>query len=360
MSHIVLPTLCPFERGTLPPMHCHLLIPGLIPPRPVIEEIGATLRLPALATLLARGECRVKPASDIGEWLCRNFAVAKQQDWPIAPITLGGDGIEPEHYYWLRVDPVYLRVSRDRLILADSQSFSLAQAEADALTSTLNQHFASEGWMFLSPTPDRWYLRLEQAPALETHSLANAAGGYVDAHLPGGKDAQYWRGIINEIQMLFHTHPVNLAREARGELPINSAWVWGGGHLKEKPHSSFSDIWSNETLTRAFALTSNTPCASLPESAAAWLDSAQKTGTSLVVLDSLYAHAQYGDTQNWMATAQELEQRWFAPIKHALAAGKLKKMTLHALGAHGALEVTTRSKHLWRIWRRENLLSALA
>lgn len=341
-------------------MHCHLLIPGLIPPRPIIEKIGSTLKLPALATLLARGERRTQPASDISEWLCRSFAVAKQQDWPIAPITLGADGIEPEHYYWLRVDPVSLRVSRDRLILADSQSFSLSQAEAEALTSSLNQHFASEGWRFFSPTPDHWYLRLEQAPALETQPLANAAGGYVDTHLPDGKDAQHWRSIINEIQMLFHEHPVNLAREEQGELPVNSAWLWGGGSSKETPRSPFSAIWSNEALTRAFALASGTPCASLPASATAWLDSAQKSGTSLIVLDSLYAHAQCGDTQSWAATAQELEQRWFAPIKHALATGMLKKMTLHALGAHGALEVNASRKNLWQIWRREKLLSALS
>lgn len=341
-------------------MHCHLLIPGLIPPRLIIEQIGATLKLPALQTLLARGERRTMPACDTGEWLCRNFGVAKQRDWPVAPITLRADGIEPELYYWLRVDPVNLRVSRDRLILADSQSFSLSQAEAEALTSTLNQHFASEGWQFLSPRPDHWYLRLEQAPALETQSLANAAGGYVDAHQPGGKDAQYWRSITNEIQMLFHEHPVNLAREARGELPVNSAWLWGGGIRAETTHSPFTEIWANEPLTRPFALASGTPCSPLPESASAWLDGAQQYGASLAVLDSLYAPAQYGDTQSWMATAQELEQRWFAPVKHALAAGKLKKITLHALGAHGALEVPIGRGDLWRIWRRGNLLSALA
>ena len=341
-------------------MHCHLLIPGLTLPRPIIEQIGATLRLPALQTLLARGERRTMPVCDIGEWLCRSFGVAKQQDWPIAPITLRADGIEPAQHYWLRVDPVHLRVSRDRLILADSQSFSLSQAEAEALTSTLNQHFASEGWQFLSPAPDRWYLRLEQAPALETQSLANAAGGYVDAHQPGGKDAQYWRGITNEIQMLFHEHPVNLAREARGELPVNSAWLWGGGIWKETACSPFSDIWTNEATTRAFALASGTPCSPLPESATAWLNSAQITGASLIVLDSLYAPAQYGDAQTWLATAQELEQRWFAPVKQALAEGKLKKITLHALSAHGALEVETSKKNLWKIWRRKSLLSALA
>lgn len=340
-------------------MHCHLLIPGIPPLRPITTEISADLRFAALETLLARGERRTMPACDIGEWLCRSFGVAKQQDWPIAPITLRADGIEPAQYYWLRVDPVHLRVSRDRLILADSQSFSLAQAEAEALTSTLNQHFASEGWQFLSPVPDRWYLRLEQAPALETQSLANAAGGYVDAHQPTGKDAQYWRGITNEIQMLFHEHPVNLAREARGELPVNSAWLWGGGTWKETVRSPFSDIWTNEALTRAFSLASGTPCSPLPESAAAWLKSAQKSGTSLIVLDGLYAPQQYGDIQTWLATAQELEQRWFAPLKHALAVGKLKKITLHALGAHGALEVPVGRRQLWRIWRRKNLLSAL-
>jgi hypothetical protein len=37
-----------------------------------------------------------------------------------------------------------------------------------------------------------------------------------------------WRRLLNEIQMVWHDHPVNLARAERGEMPINSLWLFGG------------------------------------------------------------------------------------------------------------------------------------
>jgi hypothetical protein len=37
-----------------------------------------------------------------------------------------------------------------------------------------------------------------------------------------------WRRLLNEIQMVWHEHPVNLARAERGEVPINSLWLFGG------------------------------------------------------------------------------------------------------------------------------------
>jgi hypothetical protein len=50
-----------------------------------------------------------------------------------------------------------------------------------------------------------------------------------------------WRRLLNEIQMVWHTHPVNLARAERGEVPINSLWLFGGAkgwspnQVAEKP-----------------------------------------------------------------------------------------------------------------------------
>jgi hypothetical protein len=336
-------------------MHCHLLIPGLRPPRPMRHEIDSALRLPALQTLLSRGEQTEASTGDSSEWLCRTFGIAKQQDWPVAPITLRADGIEPGQHYWLRADPINLRVSRDRLIVTDSQSFALSQTEAETLTGILNQHFASDGMKFFSPSPDRWYLRLDQAPALETQPLGKAAGGYMDDHLPSGKDARHWRTTINEIQMLLHEHPVNLAREERGEMPINSAWLWGGGRLAEKPRSPFAAIWANDALARAFSQASNTPCATLPENAYAWLGATKNSGTSLIVLDHLDSPCHYGDIHAWTAAAQELEHAWFAPLKQALAKGQLESITQHAPSAQGAIEVRVDRKSLWKIWRRRKI-----
>jgi len=35
-----------------------------------------------------------------------------------------------------------------------------------------------------------------------------------------------WHALMNEIQMLWHDHPVNRAREADGLPVVNAAWPW--------------------------------------------------------------------------------------------------------------------------------------
>ncbi len=52
-------------------------------------------------------------------------------------------------------------------------------------------------------------------------------------NLPSGADAGTWKRWQNEIEMLLHAHPVNIAREAEGLLPANGVWFWGGGRLAD-------------------------------------------------------------------------------------------------------------------------------
>lgn len=341
-------------------MHCHLIVPGLLPPRPLLQEIGSLPRLPALDNLLARGHISPQPAIGLTAWLCRAFGVAKQQDWPIAPLTLLAQGGQPGSHYWLRADPVHLRIALDRLILSDSRSFGITAEEAEALISSLNRHFQADGWTFFAPTPTCWYLRVEQAPILETTPLAEAAGGYVENHMPRGADAPHWRALLNELQMLVHEHPVNLAREDRDEPVINSVWPWGGGTLAALPAKLPGKLWADDALAQALAITGNTPSPPPPANAAEWLNKAGPDSAALVVLDQLATAAQYGNAGNWLMLLEEMERDWFAPLSKALRQGKLKKLTLHALGAQGAWKVDIDRRDLWKVWRRGVNLAALA
>jgi hypothetical protein len=45
--------------------------------------------------------------------------------------------------------------------------------------------------------------------------------------MPRGPSARTWRRLANELQMLWHEHPVNLGRQARGLPVINGLWFEG-------------------------------------------------------------------------------------------------------------------------------------
>ena len=66
---------------------------------------------------------------------------------------------------------------------------------------------------------------------------------------PTGPLWQPWRRLLNELQMTWHEHPVNEARSARGQAPINGVWLYGGG-MGWQPASHSTTTWCDE-LTQA-------------------------------------------------------------------------------------------------------------
>lgn len=337
-------------------MHCHLLIPALFPPPALTREndplhgAGA----PTLQTLLARGCCLESGAHDMESWLCEIFGVARQQDYPIAPFSAMADGLETGNGYWLRADPVHLAVERDQLILTESSTFALSQAESSHLIDTLNRHFSADGLHFYAPHPLRWYLRLEHPPAITTRNINQVAGHNIHSHLPRGPEELRWRALINEVQMLLFEHPVNVARESRGEAPINSVWPWGGGTLPLDSGRPFDQVWANDALASGLAMASKVPHQALPAHADNWLNMAQ-TGTHLLVLDSLRPAACYGTPHAWQERLEQLEQQWFAPLEQALRKGATE-LTLHAPTPYGTLSFTVSRSSLWKLWHRQRPL----
>ncbi|MBZ0105445.1 MAG: phosphoglycerate mutase [Sulfuricella denitrificans] len=333
-------------------MHCHLLIPSLFPPTAITPANDPLhhVKAPALQTLLARGACSRTAASDMESWLCEVFTVARQQDYPIAPFSALADAIDTKYGYWLRADPIHLAVERDQLILTESSTFSLSQTESDNLIKTLNQHFSDDGLHFHATHPLRWYLHLEQPPAITTQSLYQAAGHNIHTHLPRGPDELRWRSLINEVQMLLFEHPVNVARENRGEAPVNSVWPWGGGTLPAALNSPFDQIWANDALASGLAIAANIPHQPLPPHAEAWLAQAHPGG-HLLVLDSLRPAACYGTPHAWRDGLAHLERQWFAPLAQALRNGEIG-LTLHAPTPSGTLGYSLTRGSLWKLWRR--------
>ena len=346
-------------------MHCQLLVPDLFWPERGLRDIYNELATPALARLLAKGRRRRADSAPDGTtsaetWLCGQFGLEKQDDWPVAPYSLIADGGEPGGRHWLRADPVHLQLEGGRLILADSGSFSISQQEAESLATSLNAHFSADGLTFCPLRPDRWYLRCETAPALETTPLAAVVGRNIDQLLPRGRDAQAWRARLNDVQMLFHDHAVNEARESAGALPINSIWLWGGGRLADALSPPFDALWSRDAFASGLAQAAGIATHSLTGNAEDLLRASAGEGVMLVVLDQLRSAAQYDDAHRWRETLLRLEHDWFAPLLEALRTGHIGMLSLHALGPEGVLSAEATRGDLRRFWRRVKPLAAYA
>lgn len=341
-------------------MHLHLLIPGLFWPDLRDPDASRNLKLPALERLLSRGERSEARDEGAEAWLCRSCGVQKQQDWPVAPLTLEWDGGKADGGYWLRADPVHLKVERDEVILADSGTFPISRQEAEAFTETLNRNLHEQGLLFYPLTPERWYLRLEKAPRLTTRPLPAAAGRNISSLLPEGGEGAAWRHLLNEIQMLLYPHPRNEEREARGELPVNSVWLWGGGITPKAAGKPFDAVFANDVLALALAAKSGMFHAALPGGAQDCLAASFDTsgGSVLVVLDALRGAVQYGDAYGWRESLIKLERAWFAPLLAALKARRLAGLTLHAAGDGATRSFTLSRWSPWKLWRGVRPFSA--
>ncbi len=302
-----------------------LVVPGLAGPRsdpPISDYLQP--RPVLLDRLLSRSRCEPVPGQGLDATLCRVFGIDPGQALPVAALSWLADCGRPVPDVLLRADPVHLRADQRYLRLFGTHGMPLRAGEAEELVASINAYHVSRGWQLHAPHPQRWYLALPERPALHTHAPQLAAGADIDPFLPAGADAIRWHAIMNELQMLLHDHPVNTAREARGEPAINSLWFWGNGTLPDTVTAPASAICADHPVARGLALHAGVHCKPVPDNLAQWQDS----GTALVVLDALEWPQCYQDVEGWLERFETLERDWLRPAALAVYRGRLSALTL--------------------------------
>jgi hypothetical protein len=332
----------------------HLIIPDLFLPKEFAAEVCADLRLPALTQLLARGvSVQDKKPVTLEKLLGELFVKSGAGDAPIAAVSAAYDGLPQGN--WLRADPVNLRLQRDKMLLSAA---SPSAEEARQFCASLNAYFSGQNWEFFAPHPQRWYLCLDKPPRIQTTPLPGLFGCNIRSVLPTGEHAAHWHQIFNEVQMLLHTHPANEAREARGELPVNSVWLWGEGELFEPLRQDYQSVSSDNNLVEMFSVTANIPFIAWDKQ---WNDSptlpqrereCALQGKQLLVWTGLRSAIQQGDLAAWCDALQAFETGYAQPLWQALRSGKISQIKIEVLaGANSRCFNLTRGA-TWFFWRR--------
>lgn len=157
---------------------------------------------------------------------CKSFAAA-----PNAAKAWQQTGRPEKHLFWLFATPVHLLLGRDHFVMYDPSVLHVGDDELNALLTSLNDHFSHpdfylHGFAFYQ-ADGQCFLGMDTDPQITTTPIDIVINQNISAYLPMGQGALDWAKWQNELQMLLFSHPVNLAREARGELPINSFWCYG-------------------------------------------------------------------------------------------------------------------------------------
>ena len=332
-------------------MHGELLIPCLF------AEPGAA-RLPAAELLFARGRCTSGPSQSLEAWLHDAFGL--EEDAPLAAgaLTLLAAGGEPGAHCWTRADPVHLRLMRDRLVLVPPQALRIARDEAEAVCAALNAHFG-ERLALQAVDEQRWVARLSVPMEVATQAPLSLAGCDVAGALPSNA-ASPTHLLLNEAQMVLHALPVNEAREARGEPPVNSLWLWGAGVAPRVAASRWESVSGAEPLALGLARAAGTPARPAAANADAWLDRLPENGRHLAVLDWLRVPLALSEAGEYQDALARLEQDWFAPLLARLRDGRIGMLTVHVPDAAECVAYETIRGDLRRFWRRPKALEHYA
>ncbi len=212
--------------------------------------------------------------------------------WPLAALHAQQDGVLGSTTTgWGLLTPCHWHVGTDQISMLDPAGLHLSAEESRALMAALLPSFEAEGWPLDWGAPLRWYTRHAVLADLPTASLDRAIGHSIHLWLHDTSPvARRLRRLQVEAQMLWHDHPVNQAREARGELSVNSFWISGCGR-PQAPQAPAPDM-------------------------------------RIELEEALRAPLLAGDWATWCQTWRELDARWMADLVARAQRGEHVRLTL--------------------------------
>jgi hypothetical protein len=217
-----------------------IVLPGVLPPSaPIAAELAK--RLPTAAPTLyawmrqgAGTQARFDPhehgCTPYEAWQLEQAGFHPRPGQPIGaglgPLRGGGDEA-PGEGIWI-ADLAHIALGTDRASLVPAEALDLTEAEGAALFETARPLFTDTPFDATPLQAYRWRVRLPDGVTWSTASPAAITGQPLSAWWAQDAAARPWRRLFNEIQMVWHDHPVNAERMARGQLPVNGVWLYGG------------------------------------------------------------------------------------------------------------------------------------
>lgn len=317
----------------------HLLVPGLLGPFvPQIENglqsASNTDHQPAISTLqrgLSRASQSTLPVSDYYSTL--HYLLCPEKTIELSELLGQFDQLPQGNGIYYLIEPVHFRAESDHAVLLGSELLQPQFDEAAALIEAFNAHFAVEGISLHAASASRWYLLSERELSLELQPMDECLGRDIKHFMPGGEDALWWRRILNEAQMLFFEHPVNQQREQQQQLSINGLWLFQHNfkaHKGSNPDNRHvGHVFADNTIASALCEFSDNIIQLESTNDKSTDKLTDQAGHSVLIDESFYAAACYGDQAAWQDVLDEFCQLHFASLDKALQHGQFSRLHIY-------------------------------
>ncbi|MBD8529427.1 MULTISPECIES: hypothetical protein [unclassified Massilia] len=321
----------------------------------LVRALSTPSHAPALAALLSRTRSHARvPVDDAiralphEQWLARELGLSDAGRPAFAAQAMGACGLQPEAGTWFIVNPVHIEIARTHLMMGDPASLRLPDADSRALFEAALPYVEEAGHTLLYGDAQTWFLRADEWTGLDTATPDATLGMDLTDWMPIGERAAAFRRLQNEVQILWHTHPVNAAREARRQAPVNAFWIWGAADAARRKSPAAPKLATFDAHG-AIALLADTRVSDL----AGFI--AQASGDTILYCANAAPYAVGADWGGWIAQLQQLEAALFAPILEALKKGRVRevKLVLSHRDAHAQFSTTALVQRTF--WRRPTL-----
>lgn len=309
--------------------------------------------LPLLERVLSRANRLPDCPCDSNDYqnLFNYFDLSSTEPLPLAALCLLAEGRDPQQDCWMRLDPVALHADNVDIVLLGHEELALSEAEADSLLEPLQPLLDEWSVSLLHTTPHHWYVCLPKGESLSTTPLSQIKGLAISEHMPAGDDYLKWHRLMNEVQMLWHGHPVNEQRQQVGQLTINSVWPWGCGVLPDKSQANFDVVYSDDLVTQGLAALNGIPHNSLQE-----LTRQPLEGKALIVDLNWRSLQQHNDASGWFEALRQWQDDVLVRLINTLDKSPKAKLNFN-FDSHHCYQVTHKTMRRW--WRKTKFFSQL-
>ncbi|MBR7798527.1 hypothetical protein [Undibacterium fentianense] len=321
-----------------------IILPFSIPPASLAKALIKQMTMPSLSTLLIYADQSPRRQFDeFARYLPHEYwghktaydsgQIQIDSSPPFSHQRMRDFGILTTEGYWFSLSPVHIHIARDHLVMTDQRRLEISDIEAKDLFLAAQEICAELGHELIYGDAKTWFLRADTWYDLRTASLDAAAGHNMEIWLAQGEHARAWRKLQNEIQMLWHIHPINQKRESLGMKTINSVWIHSPSkQLLDYPyrHLSLNELFSKDAGSRQY-----------------FID------------NSLLEPALNSDWGSWLLAYAELEKGLFSILLQALQTRQISSLKLILTDGHRLQELSCRKPRTWQFWKKPNLQTLL-
>ena len=299
---------------------------------------------------------RVQPLRDgWRDWVARWLRIAPYAGWPPASVAAAAvPDVPPGRACWLAT-PLHLTESLAGLHLDLGGVLCLGRAQREQLAADFNRELGDCGFALAGLESGEFLLSGPEGIQAQTTEPARLPVASVAESLPTGTGAPALRRLGAEIEMWLYDHPLNRERARRGEAPVSTLWIWGGGlcPIRRDPAAvPAARIFGSGAWLAGLCRLTGIPAGPEPET----LPAVSGDEPTLAVLE-IGARLRTDPGRSVAAALAGVDARLIGPACAALRSGELGRLTLIANDRAWTLRASDR----WRLWRRRRAaLEALA